>query len=205
MKHALKTSGPVDVCRLILFLIHVREGREVNDAPPSETGPDAAGDVDGTKGLFSHEKVRSFPAEELDDGVKQAFFRAECDQQAADHHGRYKMGQVGDGLHHLLKSLVLHFVEQQREKDRGRESKDQIQYADDDGVPDRPDEIDAREEFLEMGESHPGTFPHGAGDAIFFERDLQAIQRNVLKQDVIRDHGQREEKVQIFIPREIDP
>ena len=102
------------------------------------------------------------------------------------------MRQVGDRLHGPLEGGALNLVEDQGQDDGCRETEDELQHADDDGVAEQPDEIRVFEELAKVVEAVPWTAQYALGVSVVHERDADSVDGDVAKDD--QDHQRREEQ-----------
>jgi hypothetical protein len=106
---------------------------------------------------------------------------------------------IADGLDDFFEAFVFYLVEQKRKKNRQRKAEDQIVGIEQQHVADQPPGKDRAEKLIKPFQANPGTAPDALAGGIAFKGDLQAIERDEVKDDIIGDR-QRNQKQQVFVP-----
>jgi hypothetical protein len=105
------------------------------------------------------------------------------------------MGQVGNGLDYPFKQLVPHFVEKQGKDNRGGEAEEEIVKTDENGIPQKADEVGAVEKPDEMYKSYPFTVGKAPGRGKVFKGDKGAVHGLIAKEGV-KQQNRQYQKVQ---------
>ena len=155
MQYLLEFVCAVYDRRLVERVVYACDRGQVYDRAPADALPDPRGDVYGPEILGVLQKGNARAAEKFRNIAEQAGGQAKVDDQAAYDHGGNEMWQVGDGLHYALIAIEWHFREQYRKYYRGRETKDQVINADQNGVADQAGKMDAVYKLNDVLEADP--------------------------------------------------
>ena len=127
----------------------------------------------------------------LDDLIDNTRSRKKEDgnHAAQDHHGN-KVRRIGDHLDKLAESLSRQIVQQQRENNRDRNAYQKRVDAQRQRIFQECREFIAAEEALEMGKMVPLATPYPKLSDVVLEGDLNAVHRNIMKNDIIYNDRQ---------------
>ena len=139
--------------------------------------------------LRIQEQAYALAPEKNNDVIDQSVHGSEIDDQTADYHERDEVGHVGHGLHKLLERLPPQLIHQQCQYDRCREPEQQLKQAQEQCIAQKAREIQSVEKRIEMLHAHPAAGLNPAGRRVILERNLRTVQRHIVEQNEIDNHG----------------
>ena len=186
---------------LVQLRIDRRDGRQVDDGAPADLLPDVGGHQQRAEEPGGAEQVGCLLAEQAVRRRDHApLRRQDLEQDAGQDHPRHEVRQVGDRLHGALVRLRSHLVDQQRQHDRRRESEQDAQRADDDGVAQDAAEQRRFEGQPEVLEVVPRASPGALDDLVVLEGDQHPVDRQVVEDEQRGDRKQQEQVEQAHAP-----
>ena len=117
---------------------------------------------------------------------------------AACHHKRDEVGQIGDRLGHAFKGVAAHLVEQQRQDDGRRKSHQNLEQADHDGVADGAEGEGTFEKVDEVFQPYPIAAQNALCGPVILEGDHLTCHGEIQEHDVV-DHHRNHHPVDPFV------
>ena len=200
MPDLLQAARAVDHRRFIQFLIDSGQRRDIDDRVPAQILPYAGGHIDRPEPFALRHEVDGSPSQFLDDDIDNTSVRRQYHEQDTDDGNRRdEVRQIADRLHKLLIPEVAYFIQQNRENNRHRESKDQIVEVQEDRIDNDPTAVHVSEELQKVLESDPGTAQNPRADFIILEGDDHAVHGDIMEDNIV-DQSRQQQKLQILGP-----
>ena len=160
MPYLLPPVRAVQLGRLIQPRIDGRYDRAIQNTGKTEALPHIRERIDPRECVCGGAVILRLRAEKCQQVGNQAIDVDERNHHTYHYHGGNEIRHVAGGLHEFLEPGMAYLIQQQREQDRRRETEEQVQHAQDQGIPDEPEEIVACYESLEPLKAYPfHTFP----------------------------------------------
>ena len=190
---SLPASGPVDDRGLVERRVDAQQRRQVNDGGVAGFPPDQlSGHQRFEEPWFGHD-VDGWQTEVAQGVDEDARTTQHLLPQRDDDHPRNEVGQIDDVLNDAANPRADDPVQHQRQADRRREVKDDLQQGDDDRVRRGLPECLSAEHRLKVGEADERAFGDAEERQVILERDDVAEQRQIAEEDEV-EHARQDEQ-----------
>ena len=189
MQKLLEATRAVDGSGIIQLGIHAGQSRQINNGAPANLLPNVGQHIDGAIECRVLQKRAALTAEKDNDVIEQTACHRKVGNHADDDNQRDEVGQIGQRLNTLFKTLMMDFVDEQRQNDGCREAEQQQLKAQQQRVADKTPKERACEKAGKIVQADPRTTEKSQCRLVVFECDQRTVHRLILEQNKIHQHG----------------